>query len=124
VPNQNPDKITSLLERQHRKLLTKSVQLKWSAQHGEEWVRVHDPFSRWRTALEKGFRKARGYLAPGRIASICTQMYDTSRCRASCWASDARRKNATRSERAHRAPENYLAGLRHVDSFYEGLGSL
>jgi len=122
VPNQNPDKITRLLERHIRKLLPKSVQFKLDVHStGKAWVApyTHPFFEVAHRALEKGFGKRAGIYPRGRIDSIVTQMYDTFKVPCILLGFGLPDENAHAPDE-HIALENYFGGIKAVAQFYEG----
>ncbi len=68
MPNQNPDKITRLVEKHIRKLLPKTVKMKFSVHsQGNPWVApyTHPFFEVAHNALEKGFGKRAVFIREG-----------------------------------------------------------
>ena len=99
VPNQDPAKIAKLVERHIRKLLPKSVTCKFEVlSTGKPWVAPysHPIFQKAIHALESGFGKKAVFIREGGSIPFVTQMHDTFKVPACCWASDCRTKTRTR----------------------------
>src|SRR5258707_3279468 len=126
VPNQDPDKITRLLERHIRKLLPKTVKFKLDVHSkGKAWVApyTHPFFEVAHEALEKGFGKRAVFIREGGSIPFVTQMYDTFKVPCVLMGFGLPDENPHPPDE-HIALENYFDGIKAVAQFYEGLGSL
>jgi len=110
VPNQDPDKITRLLERHIRKLLPKTVKFKLDVHStGKAWVApyTHPFFEVAHEALEKGFGKRAVFIREGGSIPFVTQMYDTFKVPCVLMGFGLPDENAHAPDE-HIALENYL----------------
>ena len=126
VPNQNPDKITRLVERHIRKLLPKTVNFKFDLlSQGKPWVApyTHPFFEVAHNALEKGFGKRAVFIREGGSIPFVTQMHDTFKVPCILLGFGLPDENAHAPDE-HIALENYFGGIKAVAQFYEGLGNL
>ncbi len=126
VPQQEPEKIAKLVERQIRKLLPKTVHCKFQTlSMGKPWVAAytHPYFQVARAALEKGFQKRAVFIREGGSIPFVTQMHDTFKVPCILLGFGLPDENAHAPDE-HIALENYFGGIKAVASFYEGLGNL
>lgn len=126
VPNQDPDEISKLVERQIRKLLPKTVQLKFDVlSTGEPWLAsYHHPyFELARQALEKGFGRPAVFIREGGSIPFVSQMRDTFHVPCLLLGFGLPDENA-HAPNEHIALENYFGGIKSVAYFYQSLGEL
>jgi acetylornithine deacetylase/succinyl-diaminopimelate desuccinylase-like protein len=126
VPDQNPEKITRLVDRHIRKLLPKTVKFKLDLlSGGKPWVApyTHPFFEVAHNALEKGFGKRAVFIREGGSIPFVTQMYDTFKVPCILLGFGLPDENAHAPDE-HIALENYFGGIKAVAQFYEGLASL
>ncbi len=125
VPNQDPREISRLVEKQLRKLLPKTVHLKFDVlSTGKAWVApYHHPFFELaRQALEKGFGKRAVFIREGGSIPFVTQMSDTFRIPCLLLGFGLPDENAHAPDE-HIALDNYFGGIKAVAYFYEFLGA-
>jgi len=126
VPNQNPDKIARLVEKHIRKLLPKSVKMKFETlSTGKPWVApFHAPiFQVAQAALQKGFGKKAVFIREGGSIPFVTQMHDTFKVPCVLIGFGLPDENAHAPDE-HIALDNYFNGIRAIAHFYEDLASL
>jgi acetylornithine deacetylase/succinyl-diaminopimelate desuccinylase-like protein len=126
VPNQNPDKITRSVEKYIRKLLPKTVTLKFDIHStGKPWVApfTHPFFEVAHKALEKGFGKRAVFIREGGSIPFVTQMYDTFKVPCVLIGFGLPDENAHAPDE-HLSLENYFGGIRAMAHFYQGLAEL
>ena len=126
VPNQDPAKIAKLVERQIRKLLPKSVTLKFEVlSTGKPWVAPysHPIFQKAIHALETGFGKKAVFIREGGSIPFVTQMHDTFKVPCVLLGFGLPDENAHAPDE-HIALENYFGGIKAVALFYEQLATL
>jgi len=123
VPNQDPAKITKLVERQIRKLLPKTVTLKFEVlSTGKPWVApyTHPIFQKAIQALEAGFGKKAVFIREGGSIPFVTQMHDTFKIPCVLLGFGLPDENAHAPDE-HIALENYFGGIKSMALFYEQL---
>ena len=126
VPNQDPQKIASLVEKHVRKLLPKSVQCKFEVlSTGKPWAApFHAPiFQKAQAALEKGFGKKAVFIREGGSIPFVTQMYDTFKVPCVLLGFGLPDENAHAPDE-HILLENYFGGIKAIAHFYEDLATL
>ena len=126
VPNQDPEKIATLVEKHVRKLLPKTVRCKFEVlSKGKPWVApFHAPiFKTAQTALEKGFGKRAVFIREGGSIPFVTQMYDTFKVPCVLIGFGLPDENAHAPDE-HIALENYFGGIKAIANFYTGLAAL
>ena len=126
VPNQDPAKISKLVERHIRRLLPKSVQCKFEVlSTGKPWVAPysHPIFQKAIHALEAGFGKKAVFIREGGSIPFVTQMHDTFKVPCVLLGFGLPDENAHAPDE-HIALENYFGGIKAVALFYEQLGAL
>jgi len=124
VPNQKPEEISRLVERQIRKLLPKTVHLKFEVlSTGKPWVApYHHPFfEHAHQALEKGFGKRAVFIREGGSIPFVTQMSDAFRIPCLLMGFGLPDENAHAPDE-HIALDNYFGGIKSIAYFYESLG--
>jgi len=123
VPNQNPEKIAKLVERQIRKLVPKTVKLKFDVlSTGKAWVApyTHPIFRQAIQALEAGFGKKAVFIREGGSIPFVTQMHDTFKVPCVLMGFGLPDENAHAPDE-HISLENYFGGIKSVALFYEQL---
>jgi acetylornithine deacetylase/succinyl-diaminopimelate desuccinylase-like protein len=126
VPNQDPDKITRLVERHVRKLLPNTVTCKFEVlSTGKPWVApyTHPFFEVAHNALEKGFGKRAVFIREGGSIPFVTQMHDTFNVPCVLIGFGLPDENAHAPDE-HMALENYFGGIKSMAHFYQGLAEL
>jgi acetylornithine deacetylase/succinyl-diaminopimelate desuccinylase-like protein len=126
VPNQDPNKIASQLERHIRKLLPKTVKCEFSVlSTGKPWVApyTHPIFQKALHALEVGFGKKAVFIREGGSIPFVTQMYDAFKVPCVLMGFGLPDENAHAPDE-HLLLENYFGGIRAAALFYEELASL
>ena len=126
VPKQKPEKIERLVEQHLRKLLPKTVKMKFETlSTGKPWVApFHAPiFQIAQAALEKGFGKKAVFIREGGSIPFVTQMYDSFEVPCVLLGFGLPDENAHAPDE-HIALENYFGGIRAIAHFYEDLASL
>jgi acetylornithine deacetylase/succinyl-diaminopimelate desuccinylase-like protein len=124
VPNQDPQKIAKLVEKQVRKLLPKTVICKFEVlSKGKPWVAPYKApiFTKAQAALEKGFGKKAVFIREGGSIPFVTQMYDTFKVPCVLIGFGLPDENAHAPDE-HLALENYFGGIKAIANFYEALG--
>jgi len=123
VPNQEPDKISKLVEKHIRKLLPKSVTCQFEVlSTGKPWVApYHDPiFQKAIHALQQGFGKKAVFIREGGSIPFVTQMHDTFKVPCVLLGFGLPDENAHAPDE-HIALENYFGGIKSVCLFYQSL---
>jgi len=126
VPNQDPDKITRLVERCIRKLLPKTVKCKLEVlSTGKPWVApYHHPiFQTAQHALQKGFGRKAVFIREGGSIPFVTQMHDTFKVPCVLMGFGLPDENAHAPDE-HMALENYFGGIKSITHFYQALAGL
>ena len=126
VPNQNPEKIAKLVERQIRKLLPKSVTCKFEVlSSGKPWVAPysHPIFQKAIHALQEGFGKKAVFIREGGSIPFVTQMHDTFKVPCVLMGFGLPDENAHAPDE-HISLENYFGGIKSVALFYQQLSAL
>jgi acetylornithine deacetylase/succinyl-diaminopimelate desuccinylase-like protein len=126
VPNQNPEKIAKLVERQIRKLLPKSVTCKFELlSSGKPWVAPysHPIFQKAIHALQEGFGKKAVFIREGGSIPFVTQMHDTFKVPCVLMGFGLPDENAHAPDE-HISLENYFGGIKSVALFYQQLSAL
>jgi acetylornithine deacetylase/succinyl-diaminopimelate desuccinylase-like protein len=125
VPNQDPAKIAKLVERQIRKLLPKTVSLKFEVlSTGKPWVAsyTHPIFQKAIHALEQGFGKKGVFIREGGSIPFVSQMDDTFNIPCVLIGFGLPDENAHAPDE-HIALENYFGGIKSIAIFYEQLAA-
>jgi acetylornithine deacetylase/succinyl-diaminopimelate desuccinylase-like protein len=125
VPNQDPAKIAKLVERQIRKLLPKTVSLKFEVlSTGKPWVAsyAHPIFQKAIHALEQGFGKKGVFIREGGSIPFVSQMDDTFNIPCVLIGFGLPDENAHAPDE-HIALENYFGGIKSIAIFYEQLAA-
>jgi acetylornithine deacetylase/succinyl-diaminopimelate desuccinylase-like protein len=126
VPSQNPKKIAKLVEQHVRKLLPKTVSVKFETlSTGKPWVAAyHDPvFHVAQIALQKGFGKKAVFIREGGSIPFVTQMHDTFKVPCVLLGFGLPDENAHAPDE-HLSLENYYGGIRAIAHLYEDLALL
>jgi acetylornithine deacetylase/succinyl-diaminopimelate desuccinylase-like protein len=126
VPSQNPKKIAKLVEQQIRKLLPKTVSMRFETlSTGKPWVAAyHDPiFHVAQSALQKGFGKKAVFIREGGSIPFVTQMHDTFKVPCVLLGFGLPDENAHAPDE-HLSLENYYGGIRAIAHLYEDLAQL
>jgi acetylornithine deacetylase/succinyl-diaminopimelate desuccinylase-like protein len=126
VPNQDPEKIAKLVEKQIRKLLPNTVHCKFEVlSTGKPWVAAFkDPvFHTAQMALEKGFGKKAVFIREGGSIPFVTQMYDTFKIPCVLIGFGLPDENAHAPDE-HLSLENYYGGIKAIAHLYEDLASV
>src|SRR6202045_4617214 len=125
VPNQDPQKIVKLVERQIRKLLPKTVTCKLEVlSTGKPWAAPFEApiFAKAQAALEKGFGKKAVFIREGGSIPFVTQMHDTFKIPCVLLGFGLPDENAHAPDE-HLALENYFGGIKAIANFYSDLGT-
>jgi acetylornithine deacetylase/succinyl-diaminopimelate desuccinylase-like protein len=125
VPDQDPDKIVKLVEKQIRKLLPKAVTCKFEVlSTGKPWAApFHAPiFKKAQAALERGFGKKAVFIREGGSIPFVTQMHDTFKVPCVLLGFGLPDENAHAPDE-HIALENYFGGIKAIANFYADLAS-
>jgi acetylornithine deacetylase/succinyl-diaminopimelate desuccinylase-like protein len=126
VPSQNPKKIAKLVEQHVRKLLPKTVSVKFETlSTGKPWVAAyHDPvFHVAQNALQKGFGKKAVFIREGGSIPFVTQMHDTFKVPCVLLGFGLPDENAHAPDE-HLSLVNYYGGIRAIAHLYEDLALL
>ena len=126
VPDQNPAKIATSVERHVRKLLPKTIRCKFDVlSTGKPWAApFHAPiFQKAQAALQKGFGKKAVFIREGGSIPFVTQMYDTFRVPCVLLGFGLPDENAHAPDE-HIALENYFGGIKSIAHFYGDLATL
>ncbi|MBZ5703282.1 MAG: dipeptidase [Acidobacteriia bacterium] len=126
VPDQKPEKIARLVEKHLRKLLPKSVRMKFETlSTGKPWAApFHAPIFRIaQDALQKGFGKKAVFIREGGSIPFVTQMHDTFKVPCVLLGFGLPDENAHAPDE-HIALENYFSGIQAIAHFYEDLAAL
>lgn len=126
VPNQKPEKIAKLVEKQIRKLLRRTVHCKFEVlSTGKPWVAAfHDDiFHITQGALQKGFGRKAVFIREGGSIPFVTQMYDTFKVPCVLIGFGLPDENAHAPDE-HLSLENYYGGIKAIAHLYEDLASL
>src|SRR5579884_3581738 len=123
VPNQDPAKISKLVERHIRKLLPKQVKCDFQVlSTGKPWVApyTHPYFEIAHKALETGFGKRAVFIREGGSIPFVTQMHDTFKVPCLLMGFGLPDENAHAPDE-HILLENYFGGIKAIAHFYKGL---
>ena len=126
VPDQEPATIAKLVEKHIRKLLPRTVKMKFNMlSTGKPWVAPysHPFFEVAHEALEKGFGKRAVFIREGGSIPFVTQMYDTFKVPCVLMGFGLPDENAHAPDE-HIALENYFGGIKSIAHFYQGLAKL
>jgi acetylornithine deacetylase/succinyl-diaminopimelate desuccinylase-like protein len=126
VPSQNPKKIAKLVEQHIRKLLPKTVSMKFETLSiGKPWVAAyHDPiFQVTQAALQKGFGKKAVFIREGGSIPFVTQMHDTFKVPCVLIGFGLPDENAHAPDE-HLSLNNYYGGIKAIAHLYEDLAGL
>lgn len=126
VPNQNPEKIARRVEQHIRKLLPRTVDLKFDVlSTGKPWVApfTHPIFGKAIQALEKGFGKRAVFIREGGSIPFVTQMHDTFKVPCVLVGFGLPDENAHAPDE-HIWLENYFAGIKSMAIFYSSLAQI
>jgi acetylornithine deacetylase/succinyl-diaminopimelate desuccinylase-like protein len=124
VPNQDPQKIAKAVEKQLRKLLPKTVKMKFEVlSTGKPWVAPFTAgiFAKAQASLEKGFGKKAVFIREGGSIPFVTQMYDTFKVPCVLIGFGLPDENAHAPDE-HLYLENYFSGIKAIAHFYAALG--
>jgi acetylornithine deacetylase/succinyl-diaminopimelate desuccinylase-like protein len=125
VPNQDPQKIATLVEKYVKKLLPKTVHCKFQVlSTGKPWVApYHAPiFLKAQAALEKGFGKKAVFIREGGSIPFVTQMHDLFKVPCVLIGFGLPDENAHAPDE-HIALENYFSGIKAIAYFYSDLAT-
>ena len=125
VPNQDPAKIAKLVERHVRKLLPKTVSLKFEVlSTGKPWLASysHPVFQKAIHALEQGFGRKAVFIREGGSIPFVSQMDDTFNIPCVLIGFGLPDENAHAPDE-HIALENYFGGIKSIAIFYEQLAA-
>src|SRR6202789_2233832 len=123
VPNQDPHKIAKAVEKQIRKLLPKTVKMKFEVlSTGKPWGEPFNAaiFTKAQAALQKGFGKKASFIREGGSIPFVTQMHDTFGVPCVLLGFGLPDENAHAPDE-HLSLENYYGGIRSVALFYQSL---
>lgn len=123
VPHQDPARIAKLVERQIRKLLPKTVSLKFEVlSTGKPWLASysHPVFQKAIHALELGFGRKAVFIREGGSIPFVSQMDDTFDIPCVLIGFGLPDENAHAPDE-HIALENYFGGIKSIAIFYEQL---
>jgi acetylornithine deacetylase/succinyl-diaminopimelate desuccinylase-like protein len=126
VPDQNPERIARVVEKHIRKLLPKTVTMKFEVlSSGKAWLAPfdHPYFQAAQRALERGFGKKAVFIREGGSIPFVTQMRDTFQVPCILIGFGLPDENAHAPDE-HLRLENYFGGIKSIALFYEELGSL
>lgn len=126
VPDQEPAKIAKLVEKHIRKLLPKTVTMKFELlSSGKPWVAPfdHPYFQAAQRALERGFGKKAVFIREGGSIPFVTQMRDTFGVPCILIGFGLPDENAHAPDE-HIRLENYFGGIKSIAYFYEEMGKL
>ncbi len=126
VPDQDPDKISRLVQKHIRKLLPRTVKCKFELlSTGKPWAAAysHPIFKKAIHALEQGFGKKAVFIREGGSIPFVTQMHDTFKVPCVLMGFGLPDENAHAPDE-HMALENYFGGIRSIAHFYQGLADL
>src|SRR5271170_7044592 len=126
VPSQSPKKIAKLVEQHIRRLLPKTVSMRFETlSTGKPWVAAyHDPiFQVAQNALQKGFGKKAVFIREGGSIPFVTQMHDTFKVPCVLLGFGLPDENAHAPDE-HILLENYHGGIKAIAHFYEDLANL
>jgi acetylornithine deacetylase/succinyl-diaminopimelate desuccinylase-like protein len=125
VPNQDPHKIVTRVEKHIRKLLPKTVECKIEVlSTGKPWTAPYQApiFAKAQGALEKGFGKKAVFIREGGSIPFVTQMHDTFKVPCVLIGFGLPDENAHAPDE-HIALENYFGGIKAIAHFYEDLAT-
>ena len=123
VPNQDPPKIATLVERHIRKLLPDCVKCDFRVlSMGKPWVAPysHPIFQKAIHALEQGFGKKAVFMREGGSIPFVTQMHDTFKVPCVLLGFGLPDENAHAPDE-HISLQNYFGGIKSVAIFYDQL---
>jgi acetylornithine deacetylase/succinyl-diaminopimelate desuccinylase-like protein len=126
VPNQDPQKIAKLVEKQVRALLPDAVSCKFEVlSTGKPWVASYQApiFKKAQAALEKGFGRKAVFIREGGSIPFVTQMHDTFKVPCVLLGFGLPDENAHAPDE-HIALENYFGGIKAIAHFYADLATL
>jgi acetylornithine deacetylase/succinyl-diaminopimelate desuccinylase-like protein len=126
VPNQDPKKIATQVEKHIRKLLPKTVKCKFEVlSTGKPWAAPFQApiFKAAQAALQKGFGKKAVFIREGGSIPFVTQMYDTFKVPCVLIGFGLPDENAHAPDE-HIYLENYFSGIKAIAHFYEDLAAL
>jgi acetylornithine deacetylase/succinyl-diaminopimelate desuccinylase-like protein len=126
VPNQDPKKTAKLVERHIRKLLPKTVSVKFELlSTGKPWVApyTHPIFQQAIHALEAGFGKKAVFIREGGSIPFVTQMHDAFNVPCVLIGFGLPDENAHAPDE-HLLLENYFAGIKAIALFYKQLATV
>jgi acetylornithine deacetylase/succinyl-diaminopimelate desuccinylase-like protein len=126
VPDQDPDKISRLVQKHIRKLLPRTVKCKFELlSTGKPWAAAysHPIFKKAIHALEQGFGKKAVFIREGGSIPFVSQMHDTFKVPCVLMGFGLPDENAHAPDE-HMALENYFGGIRSIAHFYQGLADL
>jgi acetylornithine deacetylase/succinyl-diaminopimelate desuccinylase-like protein len=126
VPDQDPEKIAKLVEKHIRRLLPKTVRMKFELlSSGKPWVAPfdHPYFQAAQRALERGFGKRAVFIREGGSIPFVTQMRDTFGVPCILIGFGLPDENAHAPDE-HIRLENYFGGIKSIAYFYEEMGKL
>ena len=126
VPNQNPRKIATLVEKHIRKLLPKGVHCRFDVlSMGKPWVAAYKApiFQVAQSALQKGFGRKAVFIREGGSIPFVTQMHDTFKVPCVLIGFGLPDENAHAPDE-HLALENYYGGIKAIAHLYEDLAAL
>jgi acetylornithine deacetylase/succinyl-diaminopimelate desuccinylase-like protein len=126
VPNQEPKKIASLVEKQVRRLLPKAVKCKFRIlSQGKPWVASYDHpiFQTAIRALTEGFGRKAVFIREGGSIPFVTEVHDELGVPCVLMGFGLPDENAHAPDE-HIALAHYYGGIRSVARFYEELAAL
>ncbi len=126
VPNQDPGKIARLVERQVRRLLSKTVTCRFETlSEGKPWLAsCHNPiFQTALSALEEGFGRKAVFIREGGSIPFVTEVHDLYGIPCVLMGFGLPDENAHAPDE-HLSLDHYFGGIRSVARFYEGLAEL
>ncbi len=125
VPNQNPDKIARLVEGHIRRVLPKSVRVKFKVlSKGRPWIADYRQgiFQKAIASLEKGFGKKAVFIREGGSIPFVAQMQSLFKIPCVLLGFGLPDENA-HAPNEYLSLENYFGGIKSVALFYRDLGA-
>jgi acetylornithine deacetylase/succinyl-diaminopimelate desuccinylase-like protein len=126
VPDQDPQKIAKLVEKQVRALLPDAVSCQFEVlSTGKPWAASYQApiFKKAQAALEKGFGRKAVFIREGGSIPFVTQMHDTFKVPCVLLGFGLPDENAHAPDE-HIALENYFGGIKAIAHFYADLATL
>jgi acetylornithine deacetylase/succinyl-diaminopimelate desuccinylase-like protein len=125
VPHQDPEEIARLVEGHVRRVLPKTVNVKFDIlSKGQPWLADyrHEIFQKAIASLEKGFSKKAVFIREGGSIPFVAQIHSLLKIPCVLLGFGLPDENA-HAPNEHLSLENYFGGLRSVALFYKELGN-